>query len=87
MIWECFKATDLAEEFCKQKIVEHPKALSILALTASEHQGKSMAVLEQRIAKQIAEADKGDRLTKLDTRIQIVENKLKNLCAKNPELK
>lgn len=87
MIWGCFKATDLAEEFRKQKFVEHPKALSILALTSIEREGKSMALLEQRIAKQIAEANKGDKFTKLDTRIQTVENKLKNLCAKNPELK
>ena len=87
MIWGCFKATDLAEEFRKQKFDEHPKALSILALTSIEREGKSMALLEQRIAKQIAEANKGDKFTKLDTRIQTVENKLKNLCAKNPELK
>jgi hypothetical protein len=87
MIWGCFKATDLAEEFRAQKFVEHPKALSILALTSIEREGKSMALLEQRIAKQIAEASKSDKLMKLDTRVQTVENKLKNIIAKNPELK
>jgi hypothetical protein len=46
-----------------------------------------MALLEQRIAKQIAEASKSDKLMKLDTRVQTVENKLKNIIAKNPELK
>lgn len=87
MIWGCFKATDLAEEFRAQKFVEHPKALSISALTSIEREGKSMALLEQRIAKQIAEASKSDKLMKLDTRVQTVENKLKNIIAKNPELK
>jgi len=87
MIWGCFKATDLAEEFRRQKFVEHPKALSILALTSIEREGKSMVLLEQRIAKQIAEANKSDKLMKLDTRVQTVENKLKNIIAKNPELK
>ena len=87
MLWGCFKATDLAEEFRKQKYIEHPKALAILALTSIEREGKTMALLEQRIAKQIADANKGDKLTKLDTRIQTVENKLKNIIAKNPDLK
>ena len=87
MIWGCFKATDLAEEYRKQKFIEHPKALAILALTSIEREGKSMALLEQRIAKQIADANKGDKILKFDTRIQTVENKLKNILAKNPELK
>lgn len=87
MIWGAFKATDLAEEFRTQNFVEHPKALSILALTSIEREGKTMELLEQRVAKQIADAGKGDKLTKLDTRIQTVENKLKNIIAKNPELK
>lgn len=87
MIWGCFKATDLGEEFRKQKFVEHPKALSILALTSIEREGKTMALLEQRIAKQIADANKNDKITKLDTRVQTVENKLKNIISKNPELK
>ena len=46
-----------------------------------------MELLEQRVAKQIADSNKGDKLTKLDTRIQTVENKLKNIIAKNPDLK
>jgi hypothetical protein len=46
-----------------------------------------MALLEQMIAKQVADANKGDKLTKMDTRIETVENKLKNILAKNPELK
>ena len=46
-----------------------------------------MALLEQRIAKQILEANKNDKWTKIDTRIQTVENKLKNILAKKPELK
>lgn len=87
MIWVCFKATDLAEEFRSQKFVEHPKALSILALTSIEREGKTMALLEQRISKQITEAGKSDKLTKLDTRVQTMENKIKNIVAKNPELK
>lgn len=40
MIWGCFRATDLGEEFRKQKFVEHPKALSILALTSIEREGR-----------------------------------------------
>ncbi|KAL3801856.1 hypothetical protein ACHAWO_003862 [Cyclotella atomus] len=80
MIHGCFKATDLAEEFRRQKFIEHPKALSILALTSMEREGKTKALLEDHIDKKIAEATKGgDKFTKLDTRIQTMENKFKNL--------
>eukprot|EP00956_Cyclotella_meneghiniana_P030544 scaffold77143_cov87-Cyclotella_meneghiniana.AAC.1 len=87
MIWGCFRATDMAEEYRQQKYVEHPKALSILALTSIEREGKTMAKLEERVDKKIADAGKGDKLTKLDTRIQQLENKFKNMIAKNPDLK
>ena len=87
MIWGCFRATDLAEEFRKQKFVEHPKALSILALTSIEREGKTMQKLEERMAKQIADAAKGDKFTKLDTKLQQLDNKIKNIIAKNPDLK
>ena len=82
-----FLGNGSAEEFRQQKFVEHPKALSILALTSIEREGKTMALLEQRIAKQIADAGKSDKLVKLDTRVQTVENKIKNIISKNPELK
>jgi hypothetical protein len=75
------------EEFRKQKFVEHPKALSILALTSIEREGKTMALLELKIAKQLADSKGGEKLTKLDTRISALENKLKNLMTKNPDLK
>lgn len=88
MIYGCFKAPDLAEEFRRQKFIEHPKALSILALTSMEREGKTKALLEDHIDKKIADATKGgDKFTKLDTRIQTMENKFKNLLAKNPDLK
>lgn len=47
LIWSCFKATDLAEEFCEAKFVELHKALSILALTSIEREGKVLALLEE----------------------------------------
>jgi hypothetical protein len=88
LIWGTLKATDHVEEFSrKQKFVEHPKALSILALTSIESEGKTMALLETKIARQIADAKSSDKFTKLDTRISAVENKLKNLLIKNPDLK
>ena len=87
MIWGCFRATDMGEEFRKQKFIEHPKALSILALTSIEREGKTMQRLEERIAKQIADANKGDKFTKLDTKVQQLDNKIKNIIAKNPDLK
>ena len=43
MIWGSFKATDLAEEYKKQKFIEHPKVCSILALTSIEREGNSIA--------------------------------------------
>jgi hypothetical protein len=86
IIWGCFKATDLAEEFRKQKYVEHPKALGVLALTSIEREGKTMALLEERMKKIINNA-KNDKLNKLETRVQTVENKLKTLVTKNPDLK
>ena len=46
-----------------------------------------MTLLEQQIAKQVADAGKNDKLVKLDTPVQIVENKIKNIISKNPELK
>jgi hypothetical protein len=87
LIWGALKATDHIEEFRKQKFVEHPKALSILALTSIEREGKTMALLESKIAKQLADSKGGEKLTKLDTRISALENKLKNLMTKNPDLK
>lgn len=87
LIWGALRATDHVEEFRRQKFVEHPKALSILALTSIEREGKTMALLETKIAKQIADVKTGDKFTKLDTRISAMENKLKNLFTKNPDLK
>jgi hypothetical protein len=86
MIWGCFKATDLAEEFRKQKYVEHSKALGILALTSIEREGKTMQMLEERMKKLIENA-KSDKLNKLETRVQTMENKMKNIMTKNPDLK
>jgi transposase len=34
-----------------------------------------------------AARSKTDKLTKLDTHIQVLENKFKNMVAKNPDLK
>jgi hypothetical protein len=81
LIWGCFKATDLAEEFREVKFVEHHKALSILALTSIEREGKVLALLEERIAKQISDTTKASNpaITRLDTRVQTLENKFKNL--------
>ena len=91
LIWGCFKATDLAEEFRLQKFVEHHKALAILALTSIEREGKSMSSLEDRTDRKVAEAtaNKAEKsaVTRLDTRVQTLENKLKNIVAKMPELK
>jgi hypothetical protein len=87
MIWGCFKATDYTEEFRAQKFVQHHKALAILALTTLEREGKAMSLLEEKIEKKLAEGNKSDKLTKLDTRIQVLENKFKNIIAKNPDLK
>jgi hypothetical protein len=45
-----------------------------------EREGQTKALLEDHIDKKIAEATKGgDKFTKLDTRIQTMENKFKNL--------
>jgi hypothetical protein len=87
MIWGCFKATDYTEEFRAQKFVQHHKASAILALTTLEREGKAMSLLEEKIEKKLAEGNKSDKLTKLDTRIQVLENKFKNMIAKNPDLK
>jgi hypothetical protein len=86
IIWGCFKATDFAEEFRRQKFVEHPKALSILALTSIEREGKNLAAMEERV-KKLIESAKGDKITKMETRLQTIENKVKNLITKNPDLK
>jgi hypothetical protein len=77
IIWGCFKATDFAEDFRKQKFVEHPKALAILALTSIECEGKNLAAMEERVRKVIDTATK-DKLTKIETRVQAVENKVMN---------
>jgi hypothetical protein len=44
---------------------EHPKALSILALTSIEREGKTMALLESKIAKKLADSKGREKLTKL----------------------
>lgn len=81
MIWGSFKATDLAEEFKRQKFIEHPKVVSILALTSIEREGKSVA---DAIA-----AAKGDKeaVAKIEKRVQAIETQLKMLKTKNPDLK
>jgi hypothetical protein len=61
MIHGCFKATGLAVDVCRQKFIEHPKALFILALTSLEREGKTKALLEDHIEKKkkiAAEFDK-----------------------------
>ena len=71
--------------------MEHHKALAILALTSIEREGKSMSSLEDRTDRKVAEAtaNKAEKsaVTRLDTRVQTLENKLKNIVAKMPELK
>jgi hypothetical protein len=86
IIWGCFKATDFAEDFRRQKFVEHPKALAILALTSIEREGKNLSSMEERVKKVIDSATK-DKLTKIESRVQIVETKVKNIFLKNPDLK
>jgi hypothetical protein len=86
IIWGCFKATDFAEDFRRQKFVEHPKALAILALTSIEREGKNLSAMEERVKKLIDSATK-DKLTKIDSRVQTVETKVKNIFLKNPDLK
>lgn len=81
MIWGSFKATDLAEEFKRQKFIEHPKVVSILALTSIEREGKLVA--------DAVAAAKGDKeaIAKLDKCLQGIETQLKTLKTKNPDLK
>ena len=86
--WGCndlglLQTTDLAEEFRnkKQKFIEHPKVLSILALTSIKQEGKTMAKLKECISKQIAEANKGEKFTWLDTKVQQLDNMLKNMVS------
>jgi len=81
MIWGSFKATNWAEEFKRQKFIEHPKVVSILALTSIEREGKS-------VADAIASA-KGDNeaIVKVVKRVQAIETQLKTLKTKNPDLK
>ena len=76
LIWGSFKATDLGEEFRKAKFIEHPKTLSILALTSLEREGKS-----------IAEAMAGIQsekylITKLANRVKIIEAQIKSINSK-----
>jgi hypothetical protein len=82
IIWGCFKATDFAEEFCRQKFVEHPKALTIRI----EQEGKNLEAMEERV-KKLIESAKGDKISKMETRLQTIENKVKSLITKNPNLK
>lgn len=86
MMWACFKATDHVEEFRKAKFIEHTKALSILALTTLEREAKAMQSLEDR-AKKLIETANNAKITRLETRMQTAENKLKSIVTKNPDLK
>ena len=85
MIWGSFIATDFAEEFRKQKYVEHPKALSIIALTSIEREGKALAEITALLESR--DKDKADRKKDLEPRVQALENKMKNIRDKNPDLK
>ena len=91
MMWGCFRATELGEEFRKDKFVQHHKALAILALTSIEREGKSISALEEKTDKRVADAsaNKADKSTvsRMDTRLQTLENKFKNLTTKYPDLK
>lgn len=81
MIWGSMKATDLAEEFKKQKFIEHPKVVSILALTSIEREGKAINDALKDI-----KAEK-ETVNKVEKRVQAVETTIKNLRAKNSDLK
>jgi len=76
LIWGTLKATDLGEEFRKAKFIEHPKVLSILALTSLEREGKSIA---QAMASIQSEKDSIKALT---GRIAKAETTIKALQAK-----
>ena len=76
LIWGTLKATDLGEEFRKAKFIEHPKVLSILALTSLEREGKSIA---QAMASIQSEKDAIKALT---GRIAKAETTIKALQAK-----
>lgn len=86
MMWAALKATDFIEEFRKAKFIEHPKALAILALTSIEREGKAQELLEERL-KKLVEAGVSAKYSRLETRVQTAENKLKSIVMKNPDLK
>lgn len=73
LIWGSFKATDLGEEFRKAKFIEHPKVLSILALTSLEREGKSIADAMAGL-----QSEK-DSITKLGNRIKTIEGQIKTI--------
>lgn len=81
MIWGSMKATDLAEEFKKQKFIEHPKVVSILALTSIEREGKAISDALKDL-----KADK-ESIAKIERRVQALETTNKNLRLKNPDVK
>lgn len=76
LIWGSFKATDLGEEFRKAKFIEHPKTLSILALTSLEREGKSIAEAMDGI-----QSEK-DSIIKLANRVKMAENQIKEIKSK-----
>ena len=43
LIWGSFKATDMADEYKKQKFIKHPDVCSILAPTSIEREGWAVA--------------------------------------------
>ena len=72
-IWGSFKATDLGEDFCKQKFVEHPKVYSILALTPIEREGKSIST-----ALVVVQVE-ADSIGRLEHQLKTVETDIKKV--------
>jgi hypothetical protein len=81
LIWGSMKATDLAEQFRANKWIEDPKICAILAITSLEREGLAVAGIKSEM-----DHDR-DVVSKVERRVQSLENKEKELKRKNPELK
>lgn len=77
MMWAVLAAHRIASDFHAHQWINHPRVSSILALSALEHEGDTIASLEKDM-ELLKKEVKGlvDKLKRLTTRVEVVEGKV-----------
>ena len=79
-IWASYKATDMLKSYQHHTWVEHPKTLSIMALTSMQKEGKAINELTTQVGSHKS------TIQKLTNELKQLKDEIKELKKKNPSL-